>query len=108
MILLSGHENRLDKFIRACGLFPTRADRCTYVCYEGAWRVPKEVSNRLEITYHLEWLSHPMSRYLLKAFFDAWELGKAWGSIILEHQINPATVQIQARIFSSSGFSSSG
>ena len=33
--------NRLDKFIRACGLVPTRADRCTYVCYEGAWREPK-------------------------------------------------------------------
>ena len=33
--------NRLDKFIRDCGLVPTRADRCTYVCYEGAWREPK-------------------------------------------------------------------
>ena len=33
--------NRLDKFIRACGLVPTRADRCTYVCHEGARREPK-------------------------------------------------------------------
>ncbi|CAE7576155.1 GIP [Symbiodinium sp. CCMP2456] len=27
--------NRLDKFLRAIGLEPTRADRCTYVCYQG-------------------------------------------------------------------------
>ena len=33
--------NRLDKCIRACALVPTRADSCTYVCYEGAWREPK-------------------------------------------------------------------
>ena len=27
--------NRLDKFLRAVGLEPTRADRCTYVAYDG-------------------------------------------------------------------------
>ena len=24
----------------ACRLVPTRADRCTYVCYEGTWQEP--------------------------------------------------------------------
>ena len=33
--------NPLDKFMRAFGLVPTRADRCAYVCYEGAWREPQ-------------------------------------------------------------------
>ena len=27
--------NRLDKFLRSVGMEPTRADRCTYVAYEG-------------------------------------------------------------------------
>ena len=27
--------NRLDKFLRSVGLEPTRADRCTYVAYDG-------------------------------------------------------------------------
>ena len=33
--------NRLDKFLHSLGLVPTRADRCTYVCYSGCLRVPK-------------------------------------------------------------------
>ena len=42
--------NRLDKFLRTIGLQPTRADRCTYVGYEGvekqksAAKIAEEVS----------------------------------------------------------------
>ena len=36
--------NRLDKFLHSLGLVPTRADRCTYVCYSGCLRVPKAVN----------------------------------------------------------------
>eukprot|EP00435_Cladocopium_sp_Y103_P051075 s568_g15.t1 len=34
--------NRLDKFLLSLGIQPTRADRCTYVCYEGAFKEPKQ------------------------------------------------------------------
>ena len=30
--------NRLDKFLISLGIQPTRADRCTYVCYDGAFK----------------------------------------------------------------------
>ena len=36
--------NRLSKFLISLGIQPTRADRCTYVCYEGAFKEPKQVS----------------------------------------------------------------
>ena len=45
--------NRLDKFLISLGIPPTRADRCTYVCYDGAFKnddvssgtkTPKQVS----------------------------------------------------------------
>ena len=36
--------NRLDKFPISLGIQPTRADRCTYVCYDGAFKEPKQVS----------------------------------------------------------------
>jgi hypothetical protein len=36
--------NRLDKSLRTWGLQPTRADRCTYVLYEGAWMKPVEIT----------------------------------------------------------------
>ena len=36
--------NRLDKFLISLGIQPTRADRCTYVCYGGAFKEPKQVS----------------------------------------------------------------
>ena len=45
--------NRLDKFLISLGIQPTRADRCTYVCYDGAFKnddvssgtkTPKQVS----------------------------------------------------------------
>eukprot|EP00435_Cladocopium_sp_Y103_P059650 s194_g21.t1 len=34
--------NRLNKFLISFGIQPTRADRCTYVCYEGAFKEPKQ------------------------------------------------------------------
>ena len=34
----------LDKFLISLGIQPTRADRCTYVCYDGAFKEPKQVS----------------------------------------------------------------
>ena len=34
----------MDKFLISLGIQPTRADRCTYVCYEGAFKEPKQVS----------------------------------------------------------------
>ena len=34
----------LDKFLILLGIQPTRADRCTYVCYDGAFKEPKQVS----------------------------------------------------------------
>ena len=33
--------NRLDKFLISLGIQPTRADRCTYVCYDGAFQGAK-------------------------------------------------------------------
>ena len=36
--------NRLDKFLISRGTQPTRADRCTDVCYDGAFKEPKQVS----------------------------------------------------------------
>ena len=36
--------NRLDKFLISLGIQPTRADRCTYVCYDRAFKEPKQVS----------------------------------------------------------------
>ena len=35
--------NHLDKFLISIGCQPTRADRCTYVCYEGCFKEPKQV-----------------------------------------------------------------
>ena len=35
---------RLDKFLISLGIQPTRADRCTYVCYDDAFKEPKQVS----------------------------------------------------------------
>ena len=36
--------NRLDKFLISLGIQPTRADSSTYVCYDGAFKEPKQVS----------------------------------------------------------------
>ena len=45
--------------------------------------------DRLDVADKLEWMSHPLSGYLLKVFFDAFELGRVWGCIILERYIQP-------------------
>ena len=46
-------ESLIDKFLISLGIQPTRADRCTYVCYDGAFKeddvssgtkTPKQVS----------------------------------------------------------------
>ena len=36
--------NRLDKFLISLGIQPARVDRCTYMCYEGACKEPKQIS----------------------------------------------------------------
>ena len=36
--------NCLDKFRISLGIQQTRVDRCTYVCYDGAFHEPKQVS----------------------------------------------------------------
>ena len=36
--------NGLDKFLISLGIQPTRAVRFTYVCYDGAFKEPKQVS----------------------------------------------------------------
>ena len=36
--------NCVDIFLISLGIQPTRADRCTYVCYDGAFKEPKQVS----------------------------------------------------------------
>ena len=51
--------------------------------------LPDGVRNRLEVADKLAWMSHPLSGYLLKVFFDAFELGRVWGCIMLEHQRKP-------------------
>ena len=35
--------NRFDKFLISLGIQPTRADRCAYVCSDGAFKEPKQV-----------------------------------------------------------------
>ena len=48
--------NRLDKFLISLGIQPARADRCTYVCYDGAFREPSTVSVATEpspVTYYV-------------------------------------------------------
>ena len=42
--LMTKSLNRLGKFLISLGIQPTRADRCTYVCYDGAFKEPKQVS----------------------------------------------------------------
>jgi len=37
--------NRLGKFLISLGIPPTRADRCTYACFAGAFKEPKQVSS---------------------------------------------------------------
>ena len=36
--------------------------------------LPDCVRNRLDVADKLEWMSHPLSGYLFKVFFDAFDL----------------------------------
>ena len=48
--------NRLDKFLISLGIQPTRADRCAYVCYDGAFKEPSKVAEATEpspVTYYV-------------------------------------------------------
>ena len=51
--------------------------------------LPDGIRNRLDVADKLEWLCHPLSGYLMKVFLDAFELGRVWGSIVLERVIKP-------------------
>ena len=53
--------------------------------------LPDGIRNRLDVADKLEWLCHPLSGYLMKVFLDAFELGRVWGSIVLERIIKPST-----------------
>ena len=53
--------------------------------------LPDGIRNRLDVVDKLEWMCHALSEYLLKVFFDAFELGRIWGCIMLERQIKPNT-----------------
>ena len=48
--------NRLGKFLIALGIQPLRADRCTSVCYDGAFKEPSKVAEATEpspVTYYV-------------------------------------------------------
>ena len=47
------------------------------------------IRNRLDVADKLEWMCHPLSGYLIKVFLDGFELGRVWGSIVLERIIKP-------------------
>ena len=51
--------------------------------------LPDGVRHRLDVADRLEWMCRPLSGYLIKVFLDAFELGRVWGSIMLERIINP-------------------
>ena len=51
--------------------------------------LPDGIRNRLDVADKLEWMRHPLSGYLIKVFLDAFELGRVWGSIVLERIIKP-------------------
>ena len=51
--------NRLDKFLISLGIHPTRADRCTYVCYDGAFKEPSKVAEATEPTPVTYYVSSP-------------------------------------------------
>ena len=57
--------NRLDKFLISLGIQPTRADRCTYVCYDGALK-KDDVSSRTktpkQVSYYVDSPSGEMTR----------------------------------------------
>ena len=57
--------NRLDKFLISLGIQPTRADRCTYVCYDGAFKnddVSSGTKNPKQVSYYVDSPSGEMTR----------------------------------------------
>ena len=71
--------NRLDKFLISLGIQPTRADRCTYVCYDGAFKEPKQVS--FADSEATETSTCDILRKLTRQWGNAWWiLRHCWGS----------------------------
>ena len=57
--------NRLDKFLISLGIQPTRADRCTYVCYDGAFKnddVSPGTKTPKQVSYYVDSPSGEMTR----------------------------------------------
>ena len=57
--------NRLDKFLISLGIQPTRADRCTYVCYDGAFQnddVSSGTKTPKQVSYYVDSPSGEMTR----------------------------------------------
>ena len=57
--------NRLDKFLISLGIPPTRADRCTYVCYDGAFKnddVSSGTKTPKQVSYYVDSPSGEMTR----------------------------------------------
>ena len=57
--------NRLDKFLISLGIQPTRADRCTYVCYDGAFKdddVSSGTKTPKQVWYYVDSPSGEMTR----------------------------------------------
>ena len=57
--------NRLDKFLISLGIQPTRADRCTYVCYDGAFKdddVSAGAKTPKQVSYYVDSQSGEMTR----------------------------------------------
>ena len=57
--------NRLDKFLISLGIQPTRADRCTYVCYDGAFKnddVSSGTKTPKQVSYYVDLPSGEMTR----------------------------------------------
>ena len=51
--------NRLDKFLISLGIQPTRADRCTCVCYDGTFKEPSKVAEATEPSPVTKYVSSP-------------------------------------------------
>ena len=57
--------NRLDKLLISLGIQPTRADRCTYVCFDGAFKdddVPSGKKTSKQVSYYVDSPSGEMTR----------------------------------------------
>ena len=55
----------MDKFLISLGIQPTRADRCTYVCYDGAFKnddVSSGTKTPKQVSYYVDSPSGEMTR----------------------------------------------